>query len=930
MLTIPARLKEKLELDQLLFGEVSSSIAKFTPWFADNKLVFFPEYTDHGINHLQEVLNTSSSIITDESWDLLTSQDAAAIIIGTLLHDCAMHLSEDGFYDLISDSYPEIKSRYNTHPETSWKKKWLSFFSEAKRWDGKKLNSIFGDTTPIHEIALSKNDLTRRSRLLIGEFLRREHANLAHSISLNGVPSTTSKKLHLDITDQNFRDLVGFIAKSHNMSIRSATDRLGVSLKRTAFNVHAPFVMSVLRISDYIQVHSSRAQNQLLAVKRLTSPISRGEWDKHNSILDINQTHDDPEALYIEAEPKDPLTFKSLKKLFNDIQNELDSTWSVLGEVYGRFRPYDKLGINIRRIKSSLDDELIYIKNKKPNFVPTPVSFKTSDAEMLSLLVAPLYGNDPSIGVRELIQNSVDACNERIDYFDKTNWGNYTKEDINVTIKISKNGDSPILLKIVDKGIGMDLSIIKNYFLNVGASFRNSDSWKEKHETDGHSNVHRTGRFGVGLLAAFLLGSEIKVQTRHINEKHGYKFKCTKDSDDISLFPIECDIGTTITIEITDEVFNILKENNNKDWDWYCLGTPKVTRILEINGEEKILDQIIKVPSSGDTLDGTNWFRIQHPDFDDIFWSTEKIREKYYSQSIVVCNGIKIPNTDHRDIFRIKKSYSILNIGIINPSLVVYDQDNKMPINLTRNGFTSEELPFNNELIYDISFKLAKEIHDIFHIKYDNLDSDVVSLMLTSKLEYFTTKYRHSQLSTLNYFNDKIYPSNINIIHSQKPKSIFIDTVSDQDKSNSAPCFNKIKNNTIYSFYNSERRSRTSNVSYLRTIFENDPYSEYFPLQGKRLFIKNSEIDSILTPGSFPKYLWARFSLEWTDNEWSIMKIGQAPKLDWDYKEVSKLLSKTSQKMFSLIYFNWDDEYTPPEETIFYKAWTDLLSLKNI
>lgn len=60
------------------------------------------------------------------------------------------------------------------------------------------------------------------------------------------------------------------------------------------------------------------------------------------------------------------------------------------------------------------------------------------------------------------------------------------------------------------------------------------------------------------------------------------------------------------------------------------------------------------------------------------------------------------------------------------------------------------------------------------------------------------------------------------------------------------------------------------------------------------------------------------------------MKIGQAPKLDWDYKEVSKLLSKTSQKMFSLIYFNWDDEYTPPEETIFYKAWTDLLSLKNI
>lgn len=139
MIKLPLRLKEKLELDQLLFGEVSSSIAKFTPWFSDNKLVFFPEYTDHGVNHLQEVLNTSSSIITDESWELLSPQDAAAIVIGTLLHDCAMHLSEDGFYHLISGDYPLIDSRYNNYQEKSWKDKWLSFFSEAKRWDGKKL-----------------------------------------------------------------------------------------------------------------------------------------------------------------------------------------------------------------------------------------------------------------------------------------------------------------------------------------------------------------------------------------------------------------------------------------------------------------------------------------------------------------------------------------------------------------------------------------------------------------------------------------------------------------------------------------------------------------------------------------------------------------------------------------------------------------------
>ncbi|HAS1169666.1 TPA: hypothetical protein I3824_001654 [Enterobacter cloacae] len=72
MITIPHRLKQILEKDQLLFGETNATVGAFTPWFHDNKLIFFPEYTDHGTNHFQEVLNTASSIITDESWNLLS------------------------------------------------------------------------------------------------------------------------------------------------------------------------------------------------------------------------------------------------------------------------------------------------------------------------------------------------------------------------------------------------------------------------------------------------------------------------------------------------------------------------------------------------------------------------------------------------------------------------------------------------------------------------------------------------------------------------------------------------------------------------------------------------------------------------------------------------------------------------------------------
>ncbi|WP_217498530.1 hypothetical protein, partial [Morganella morganii] len=60
---------------------------------------------------------------------------------------------------------------------------------------------------------------------------------------------------------------------------------------------------------------------------------------------------------FISAEPQDAKIYVGLKKLFQDIQNELDQCWSVLGEIYGRYKEFSSLGINIRRIRSSLDDE---------------------------------------------------------------------------------------------------------------------------------------------------------------------------------------------------------------------------------------------------------------------------------------------------------------------------------------------------------------------------------------------------------------------------------------------------------------------------------------------------------------------------------------------------------------------------------------------
>jgi hypothetical protein len=57
--------------------------------------------------------------------------------------------------------------------------------------------------------------------------------------------------------------------------------------------------------------------------------------------------------------------------------------------------------------------------------IPEKIAFEAANADLLKLLVAPLYGNDPSIGVRELIQNAIDAVREYEDYAFRLRCGSY-------------------------------------------------------------------------------------------------------------------------------------------------------------------------------------------------------------------------------------------------------------------------------------------------------------------------------------------------------------------------------------------------------------------------------------------------------------------------------------------------------------------------
>lgn len=890
-LVIPDRFSEKLAQNSKLKSAVEMSISNFQSWINDNKLVFFPEYTDHGMNHLQEVLDSAQGLISESSWDAISAEDIAAIVLSILLHDCALHLSEDGFYELINDEYPKISSRYVDDQE-SWRIIWNKFLEEAKRFDDDRLISLFGKKVIVNEVPNDKGELTLNHRLLIGEFLRRHHARLAHEIAFNGIPNGIShgEKIKLASTlNYRFYDLVGFIAKSHNLSLRNAVDRLSKNSKQSDQGIHVPFVMAVLRIADYIQIHSDRAPSDLLKVKKLISPISRGEWNKHHSIDQIHNNHDDPEAIFIDAEPLDAVTYESLINLFTNIQKELDVSWSILGEIYGRYRNLN-FGLNIRRIRSSLDNKNDFIKEKKINNIPEVFRFRTAHTQLMELLIKPLYGNRPEIGVRELLQNSVDAVKERMCLVDK---GIIPKENeqIKVTLTLEKDNDQYFFI-VRDDGIGMSKEIIRDYFLNVGASFRHSDIWKDQYMQSGKTRVSRIGRFGVGVLAAYLLGNKITVKTRSIFEDQGLSFKCENVHAPIQIHKINMDVGTVVKVEIDQSVYNYLLKNYKK-WDWYLLQDIIVEKNHVINGEKKFLKKTIHIDESKFELLKSNssinvkFAFLRFPNYN--FYSDHK-------EPILLCNGIRIENySSYERNLEINKDSDFLLLN--KPSILVDDKEGVFPLDLQRDNLLgnpdfSDDL--RNQIYRNIVNNLKLENSEIIE-KIQCVNDNVYLYGENKKYIFDPSILKSVGMQKLIYFI-----SHKNVF---EKFDLTLKNICDSD--------------FLYTSYYIDS-TKSANVAFLRSVFLNDDRSYYdmsfsrISTKSKKitLIMRKNEVKDYVGKGNYPPTYWDSLYKEEIDEKWILVsnKNISDESSAFNYKKIVAYLNINFCKYFLAYDFDWDKE----------------------
>jgi len=705
-IALPAPLKEILHGDPELHASVLDALNTFGQWLDASDMPFFPEYTEHGSAHVTSVIETAWLLLNDTAEATLKPVDAVILALAALLHDAAMHLSEAGFLALFEEE--ELTTPLPGFKEQDWRMLWQNFSAEAVRWDERQLLDIFGEPEPLISITLDPLQMTKKDRLAIGVFLRRHHHRLAHEIAMRGVPGPNGQRMKVPNMPADILNLAGIVARSHGQPLRASSDHVREGLLGGVAAPRIVLLMASLRIADFLDAKPDRAPSQVTLTRRLCSPISQQEHKVNQCISSISFEEDDPCAIAVRAQPPDVQTYVRMRKWLDALKAEIDTAGAILGEIYAGEAPI--AGLRFLRVRSNLDNLEAF--SQTVNYVPDEIRLTVAENDLIRLLIEPLYGDTPEIGIRELVQNSVDAVRE-LRSLEKTEGvgklSQATDRSFDVIVSLVRDEEYRTWVSVDDRGIGMSLQTIVNYFLRVGAAFRRSSEWRLQFEpVAGSPTVLRSGRFGIGVLAAFLLGPEVRVSTRHATAQkdEGLEFEVGLDSQMIEIRRVSRSVGTTIRIQISYNTWKDLCKNPDS-WDWYHQASPSVRRQIIQDGEVEQLKTRFLLPQFGEPLP-LHWYRVSTDDFPEIDWTLMD------GPAAMNCNGIEIglhSSTSYLNRLMIhlpdrfggrmlQREPLFTNLRL--PKLSVSDPCGKLPVNLQRTGLTKYTVPFEEALFDDV------------------------------------------------------------------------------------------------------------------------------------------------------------------------------------------------------------------------------------
>ena len=224
----------------------------------------FPTYTDHSINHTEEVFLIASELLADEEIENLNADEIYILSMACLLHDVGMCIPEEKIQEISqSDNF---KSYKESHPNLSTE-----------------------------------------------EFIRDIHHQLSKEFVLEEWEL-------LKIPTLKYAKAIGLVAEGHRKADLGNFDNYEPRFFARSGKEYAclPYLACILRIADELDVTNSRTPKILTKYYMPNNEISIREWQKHIATSQRNYLEN---KVIFEVDCSDQNIYAALQEQFDKIQN---------------------------------------------------------------------------------------------------------------------------------------------------------------------------------------------------------------------------------------------------------------------------------------------------------------------------------------------------------------------------------------------------------------------------------------------------------------------------------------------------------------------------------------------------------------------------------------------------------------------------------
>ncbi|HZL10368.1 MAG TPA: hypothetical protein VFC65_10250 [Prolixibacteraceae bacterium] len=403
------------------------------------------EFTLHDGEHLFRVLNLMELILTEKVIKNLSIPELQLLVLSAMMHDIGMAPEEKDVlaWKKVFDYEPEFDSEEEKISSENFKR----FYSARPDDETRILNYLIQGKH-------SKADLLKG--YLITEFIRLTHTDRAREI----IEKDWNSKIvfrDVDLTVEFAQ-----ICFSHNDEALSLLELDKNFLCGSGIVACLPLIGLILRLADILDFDGKRTPPVLFSHLYVRHPVSLAEWNKHRAVeaWEIN-----PEIIQFGAKCSHPAIEASIHEFCNFIDKELSICNNIIASL-NEFNISKNRDIEVK-FPFKVNREKIQTKRNiknNPIYIYRNTQFSLSKKQVIDLLMGTkLYGSS-EVALRELLQNSIDACLLR--QAQEQKWGNHYVPEISV--KYYKYEDD-FVLEVEDNGTGMDQYIIDNYYSKIGS-----------------------------------------------------------------------------------------------------------------------------------------------------------------------------------------------------------------------------------------------------------------------------------------------------------------------------------------------------------------------------------------------------------------------------------------------------------------------------